>query len=67
MKERILELAKSRGLEIGEEAVEQFCHLGVDIVKILAEGNPIAVAVVASIESTARQAIDNIDLNNDGK
>lgn len=66
-KNKIIELAKSRGLDIVEETIENLCHLGVDIVKELAKASPIALAVLASLEPTVRKAIDAIDIDGDGQ
>lgn len=65
--QKVKELAKDRGLDIAEESLEALCHLGVDIVKELAKANPLAMAVVASLEPTVREAIDKIDIDKDGK
>jgi hypothetical protein len=65
--EKVKELAKDRGLDIAEESLEALCHLGVDIVKELASETPLALAVFASLEPAAREAIDKIDLDKDGK
>lgn len=67
MKEEILKLAKDRGLDIAEESLEALCHLGVDILKELSKENAMAVGVMAALEPMARQAIDKIDLDNDGE
>lgn len=67
MKEEVLKLAKDRGLDIAEESIEALCHLGVDILKVLAKENVMAMGVMAALEPMAREAIDKIDLDKDGK
>ena len=67
MKEEVLKLAKDRGLDIAEESIEALCHLGVDILKLLAKDNVMAMGVMAALEPMAREAIDKIDLDKDGK
>jgi len=65
--EKVKELAKDRGLDIAEESLESMLHLAVDLVKELAAQNALAAAVFASLEPSAREAIDKIDLDKDGK
>ncbi len=65
--EKVKELAKDRGLDIAEESIEALANLAVDIVGELAKSNPLAMAVFASIEGTAREAIEKIDIDKDGK
>ena len=67
MKEQVLALAKERGLDIAEESIEALCHLGVDILKLLSQENVLASAIMLSLEPTAREAINKIDLDKDGK
>jgi hypothetical protein len=67
MKEEVMQLAKDRGLDIAEESLEALCHLGVDLIKLLAKDNALAMGIVASLEPIAREAIDKIDLDGDGE
>lgn len=69
MKEKLMQLAKDRGLDIAEETLENLCHLGVDIVEVLVKETetPIDDMVFASVEAKAREAIDKIDLDKDGE
>ena len=67
VKGKVLELAKVRGLDIAEETVENLCHLAVDVLKLLSEGNAMATGVMLALEPVARKAIESIDLNKDEK
>lgn len=67
-KEEILALAKARGLELAEETAEDVAkklgHFAMDLVKelVAASENKVDDLVLASIESTAREAIDKLDV-----
>ena len=66
-KKEIMDMAKARGLDIAEESIEALCHLGVDILVLLAKENVMATGIMAALEPMARVAIDKIDLDKDGE
>lgn len=67
-KEEILALAKKNGVELAEVAAEDLAkklgHFAMDLVKevVAASENKIDDMVLASVESTVREAIDKIDI-----
>jgi len=67
-KERLIEMAKDRGLEVAEESIESIGQLAIDIVsEVVKESeNKIDDVVWASVEEKARLAVTKLDLNKDG-
>lgn len=68
-KEKLLELAKNRGIDLGEEVAEKalkgFAHLSIDIIEALVKDteNAIDDLAFAAIEKTAREMADKIEVN----
>lgn len=68
-KKKIIELAKSRGLQFGEEAVEGALQLACDLIgEIIKETeNSYDDLIWAGVEGKVRDQIPKIDFNKDGK
>ena len=64
IKEKVLELAKLRGLEIAESAVKELAFLSLDVLKLVVKEseNVIDDVVLASLEGKIKEMIEGIDL-----
>jgi hypothetical protein len=64
IKEKVLELAKLRGLEIAESAAKELALLSLDVLKLVVKEseNLIDDVVLASLEGKIKEMIEGIDL-----
>lgn len=68
-KDKLLELAKNRGLEFGEEAIEQALHMAADLIGEIVKSteNSYDDLIWMGIEGKVREQIPKIDFNKDGE
>lgn len=64
---KILELAKKRGLDVGEEALQSLGQLTIDIIELFAEQNKIAKVIFVSVEDEMRKELYNLIDKVDGE